>query len=191
MTKPLPDDANLTGTLLAAMPVMTDPRFARALIYVCAHSADGAMGLVVNNVSDELSFSAVIGQLGIKGKALPKGIPVHLGGPVEGGRGFVLHSPDYAHESTLAIDDDFALTATVDILHAIADGKGPRRLVFALGYAGWSPGQLDQEIQQNGWLVVPADEDLVYGVEPALKWTRALGRLGIDPSLLSSTAGHA
>ena len=184
-------DNHLTGTLLVAMPTMSDERFARSVIYVCAHSNDGAMGLVVNNVSSELDFSHIVDQLGIEAKGDAERIPVHLGGPVESGRGFVLHTPDYVHDSTLVIDEDFALTATVDVLQAIAGGEGPDRLLFALGYAGWAPGQLDGEIQQNGWLVVPADQEIVFAGEPGSKWQRALASLGVDPSLLSTSAGHA
>lgn len=185
------DDNHLTGSLLVAMPAMSDPRFARSVIFVCAHTPEGAMGLVVNNVAEELSFSAVVKQLSIEPKRNLRGIPVHQGGPVEGGRGFVLHSPDYAHESTLVIDESFALTATVDVLQAIADGEGPARLIFALGYAGWAPGQLDREIQENGWLVLPADAEIVFGADPGAKWQGAMAQLGIDPVLLSSQAGHA
>ena len=186
------DDGHLTGTLLVAMPTMQDPRFAHSVIYLCAHSREGAMGLVINQVVDNVTLPAVIGQLGIEASPLSgDDALVHFGGPVETGRGFVLHSPDYVLESTLVIDDGFALTATVDVLRAIAEGTGPRRRFFALGYAGWAPGQLDAEIQANGWLLVPADLELVFGIENASKWQRALAKIGVDLSLLSSEAGHA
>jgi len=177
--------------LLVAMPTMQDPRFTRSVIYLCAHSAEGAMGLVVNQAAGSVTFPAVIDQLGIKAGPDCPDTPVHVGGPVESSRGFLLHSPDSVLESTLVIDDDFALTATVDVLRAIADGKGPRRRLLALGYAGWDAGQLDAEIQANGWLLAPADADIVFGRDNAAKWDQALGKIGVDPRLLSSVAGHA
>lgn len=186
------DDGHLTGMLLVAMPTMQDPRFAHSVIYLCAHSREGAMGLVVNQVVDNVTLPNVIGQLGIETSVLSDADSlVHFGGPVETSRGFVLHSPDYVLESTLIIDDSFALTATVDVLRAIADGSGPRRRFFALGYAGWAPGQLDREIQDNGWMMVPADPDIVFSHDHETKWHRALAKLGVDPSLLSTAAGHA
>ncbi len=186
------DDGHLTGMLLVAMPTMQDPRFAHSVIYLCAHSREGAMGLVVNQVVDNVTLPSVIGQLGIESKAMgPADSLVHFGGPVETSRGFVLHSPDYVLDSTLVIDDSFALTATVDVLKAIAEGSGPSRRFFALGYAGWAPGQLDREIQENGWLMVPADQDLVFSGDHETKWNRALAKIGVDPSLLSTAAGHA
>lgn len=186
------DDLNhLTGMLLVAMPSMPDPRFARSVIYVCAHSPEGAMGLVVNQIAGNITFPAVVGQLGIDAGEDCTDTPVHVGGPVETSRGFVLHSADYVQESTLVIDERYALTATVDVLRAIAEGHGPSRRVLALGYAGWSAGQLDQEIQNNGWLVAPADPDIVFGRDNEAKWLSALRAIGVDPSLLSTTAGHA
>jgi putative transcriptional regulator len=186
------DDGHLTGMLLVAMPAMQDPRFAHSVIYLCAHSREGAMGLVVNQVVDNITLPHVIGQLGIEMPEQPEQeAPVHFGGPVETSRGFLLHSPDYVLESTLVIDDSFALTATVDVLKAIAEGKGPSRRFFALGYAGWAPGQLDREIQENGWLMVPADPDLVFSSDNETKWQRAMAKIGVDPSLLSTAAGHA
>jgi putative transcriptional regulator len=184
-------DAHLTGRLLIAMPGMPDARFARSVIYLCAHSDDGAMGIVVNQLADDVRFPTILEQLGIAATIDVARTPVHVGGPVERGRGFVLHSPDYTRDSTLVIDEHFALTATVDILRAMAVGEGPRRAVFALGYAGWAPRQLDQEIQKNGWLVAPGDAEVVYAVAHDQKWTRALRTLGVDPGLLSTTAGRA
>jgi putative transcriptional regulator len=185
------DEARLVGMLLVAMPGMPDPRFAHSVIYLCAHSAEGAMGLVVNQVVDNVTLPHVIGQLGIEGSFSGDEARVHFGGPVETSRGFVLHSPDYVLESTLVIDESFALTATVEVLKAIASGEGPRRKVFALGYAGWGAGQLDREIQDNGWLLVPGDADIVFSGDNEAKWQRALAKIGVDPSLLSSAAGHA
>jgi putative transcriptional regulator len=184
-------EPSLSGQLLVAMPQMSDPRFARTVVYLCAHSSDGAMGLVVNRLIDSLTFGNLLSQLGVEAEGGPADMPVHFGGPVESSRGFVLHSSDYLQDSTLVIDDEIALTATIDVLRAIASGAGPRHRVLALGYAGWAPGQLDAEIQANGWLLVPADLDLVFGDENNAKWERAIAKIGIDLSLLSSEAGHA
>ena len=173
------------------MPQMRDSRFERSVIYMCAHSAEGAMGLVLNKLFDQISFPDLLDQLNIKTGPRTKQILVHFGGPVESGRGFVLHSDDYVRDGTLTITDGFALTATIDILRAIADGEGPRSSLLALGYAGWGPGQLETEIQQNGWLTVPADPLLVFDGDLEAKWTRALAKLGVQPSALSGEAGHA
>lgn len=181
----------LTGKLLVAMPGMRDPRFARSVVYVCAHNAEGAMGLVLNKLIETLSFDELLSQLGIENARPEDHIAVHFGGPVESGRGFVLHSSDYRQESTLQVDGRIALTATLDVLRDIASGGGPRRHLFALGYAGWGPGQLDSELQANGWLTVEADEALVFGVDLENKWETAIARLGIDPARLTLDAGHA
>ncbi len=182
----------LDGQLLVAMPTMMDPRFERTVIYLCAHSADGAMGLVVNKILDSLSFPDLLRQLGIETAEVDERIRVHFGGPVESGRGFVLHSADYDHEATMQVRDGFALTATLDVLKAMAEGRGPRHSLLALGYAGWAPGQLDGELRANGWLTVPADEELVFGKDAdGGKWERAVARLGVDPGKLSGTAGRA
>lgn len=177
--------------MLIAMPGMADSRFAKSVVYLCAHSAEGAMGLVVNQLADQLTLPTVVEQLGIEPQADLAGIPVHLGGPVETSRGFVLHSSEYVQDTTLVVDDEFSLTATVDVLRALAAGSGPKRVFFALGYAGWDAGQLDQEIQENGWLVAPADADLVFASDDEQKWLRALRSIGVDPLLLSTTAGRA
>ena len=184
-------DGYLTGQLLIAMPNMRDPRFARSVIYVCAHNAEGAMGLVVNRLVGSVTFPDLLEQLSIEGGTTCEEIRVHFGGPVESGRGFVLHSGDYSHDSTLQVDEKMALTATVDILTDIAQGRGPRCSLLALGYAGWGPGQLDSEFQANGWLSVAADETLIFDDDLDSKWERAIGKLGIDVSLLSGEAGHA
>ena len=181
----------MSGHLLVAMPSMQDPRFARTVIYLCAHSAEGAMGLVVNQALDSLSFPDLLDQLDIETTSMGDETPIHFGGPVESGRGFVLHSADYVQKTTLVVDGDIALTATVDILKAIAEGSGPSRSLLALGYAGWGPGQLDSEIKANGWLQVTPDDDLVFGPELDSKWERAIAKLGIDPSMLSGQAGTA
>ena len=186
-----PTSPHFTGMMLIAMPAMADPRFAKSVVYVCSHSAEGAMGIVVNQVVDQLRLPAVLKQLGIHGEGDPADQPVHIGGPVEANRGFVLHSAEYRLESTLVIDASFALTATVEILRAIAEGKGPDRLVLALGYAGWAPGQLDSEVLDNGWLLAPGDAEIVFDQNDGGKWQRALRKLKVDPLLLSGAAGHA
>lgn len=185
------EETNLTGQLLIAMPTMTDPRFSKTLVYLCAHNADGAMGLVVNRRVEEISFSEMLEQLEIKQLAPPEGIEVHYGGPVETARGFVLHSADYLHEGTLKVNEQIALTATLQVLRDIAGKTGPRRHLLALGYAGWGPGQLDSEIQQNAWLTVEADDELIFGGDLDAKWGQAIRKLGFDPSMLSGAAGHA
>jgi putative transcriptional regulator len=182
----------LAGDLLIAMPQMQDPRFARSVVYLCAHSeAEGAMGLVINKPLVSLSFEELCQHLKLEATRLNQPRPVHFGGPVDPGRGFVLHTADYAEGATLKIGGDFAVTATLDILRAIGAGGGPNRSILALGYAGWAPGQLDAEIQANGWLSVPADPDLVFDDDLDAKWQRALAKLGIDLSALSTDAGHA
>ena len=181
----------VTGQLLIAMPGMRDERFARSVIYMCAHTEEGAMGLVLNQRLDSLTFAELISQLELDEEHLSKDVPVHFGGPVESGRGFVLHTSDYHQDATLDVVDGVALTATVDILKAIAQGKGPHKSLLALGYAGWGPGQLDMEIKANGWLQVPSDSEIIFDIEPDTKWDRAIQRLGIDPHMLSDEAGHA
>lgn len=188
----------LDGQLLLAMPAMTDPRFNRAVIYICAHSAEGAMGIVVNQRAPHISFTRLLEQLEIT-PCPPRGItlpldrfPVHTGGPVQTGRGFVLHSSDYyVADSTLPIDSSVSLTATIDILRAIAAGCGPMHALLALGYAGWAPGQLENEIQLNTWLTCPADLDIIFDINTEQKYDRALASLGVDLSFLVSDAGHA
>jgi putative transcriptional regulator len=184
---------SLTGQLLVAMPQMQDPRFARSVVYLCAHSGEaGAMGLVVNKKIDALTIDELYTHLKIEPTQRPnRPQPVHFGGPVDPGRGFVLHSTDYREDGTLGIGDEFAMTATLDILRAMGKGEGPRQCLLALGYAGWAPGQLDAEIQANGWLSVPADADLVFGEADEQKWQRALAKLGVSPEMLSTDAGHA
>lgn len=189
----------LDGQMLIAMPTMRDERFTRSLIYVCAHSSEGAMGIVVNQPAPNIRFSELLVQLEVIPASeliqLPPRagvIKVLKGGPVETGRGFVLHSADfYIENSTLPIDDGICLTATLDILKAIARGKGPQSAVLALGYAGWAPGQLESEIQENGWLHCTADPELIFGSDIDGKYGKALRKIGIDPGKLSSEAGHA
>jgi putative transcriptional regulator len=171
---------------------MLDQRFARSVIYLCAHSEDaGAMGLVINKLLDSLTMGELLAQLDISPSRIINSRPIHFGGPVEAGRGFVLHTSDYNEEATLLVDGNIAVTATLEILRAIGKGRGPRHSLFALGYAGWAPGQLDAEIQANGWLSVAADDDIVFDPDQDGKWRRALAKLGIDLSMLSTDAGHA
>ena len=185
------EDIYLPGQLLIAMPSMTDPRFEKSVIYMCAHNADGAMGLVINRAIDSLTFPELLQQLEIDPAAGNDSVRVLFGGPVEQARGFVLHSPDYLQDASLVVDENVALTATIDILRAIAEGKGPANCLLALGYAGWGAGQLDSEIKSNGWLSVDADVDLVFGCDLDEKWDRAMAKIGIDPRMLSDDAGHA
>lgn len=181
----------LTGQLLIAMPQMTDPRFERSVIYICAHTADGAMGLVVNREIEALTFPDLLKQLSIDAEVIDDKIQVLFGGPVETGRGFVLHSSDYVQNTTMLVDKRVGLTATMEVLKDIASGNGPKLNILALGYAGWGPGQLDAEIQANGWLSVPADDGLVFDPDLDKKWERALAKIGVDFSMLSGQAGHA
>lgn len=181
----------LSGKFLLAMPMMADTRFERSVIYMCTHDESGAMGIVVNNGFDAMSFSELLEQLDIDHGEPATDVSVLSGGPVEPGRGFVLHSADYVQESTHAINESHALTATTDILKAIANGEGPRNYLVALGYAGWSGGQLEQEIQQNSWLIADSDDEILFRTELDLKWARAIAMMGIDVSMLSSEAGHA
>ena len=185
------DGSYVTGQLLIAMPGMRDERFAKSVIYMCAHTEEGAMGLVLNQRLDSLTFAELISQLELDEKHLSKDVPVHFGGPVESGRGFVLHTSDYQQDATLEVVNGVALTASVEILKAIAQGKGPQKSLLALGYAGWGPGQLDMEIRANGWLQVPSDSEIIFDIEPDTKWERAIQRLGIDPRMLSDDVGHA
>ena len=173
------------------MPQMNDPRFARTVVYVCAHTDDGAMGLVVNRQIETLTFPDLLRQLNIDVTGVDDTIQVLFGGPVETGRGFVLHSADYVQKGTMMVDKDVGLTATMEVLKDIASGNGPRLNLLALGYAGWGQGQLDAEIQANGWLHAPADEALIFDRDLETKWQRALAKLGVDASMLSGDAGHA
>jgi putative transcriptional regulator len=181
----------LTGHLLIAMPGMEDPRFAQSVVCLCNHSAEGAMGLMLNRPIEGLGFDKLLKQLGLKPVPSQRQIRMVSGGPVEAGRGFVLHTDDWSAEGSLAFGAGLALTASVDILSAIAGGGGPRQGLLALGYAGWAPGQLDQEIQRNSWLSVPADEALLFHEDASTAWHAALAKLKVHPAWLSSAAGHA
>jgi len=185
----------LTGKLLLAMPGMGDLRFHKAVIFICAHDVNGAMGLVVNHTLPGLEFNQLLGQLGIPSNIEVNlsdlSVPIMSGGPVEAARGFLLHSGDFSQDDTIRIDELYSVTGTVDALKEVASGKGPEKMLFILGYAGWSPGQLDEEIQNNSWLVVDPDPSLIFDADPEEKWTRAVQKLGIDPGMLSGTAGRA
>jgi putative transcriptional regulator len=192
------DGPYLDGQLLIAMPGMSDPRFDRSVIYMCAHSEQGAMGLIINKTTPMMSFGDLLAQLDIlPGEAAEPphelmAMPVLYGGPVEQGRGFVLHTSDYfAANSSLPVSETVALTATVDILRAMAGGRGPERAILALGYSGWAPGQLENEIQNNGWLTCAADDELLFGINFDARYVAALRKLKIDPAMLSSESGRA
>ena len=181
----------LTGQLLIAMPTMEDPRFAQSVIYLCAHTLEGAMGLVLNRPLQRPKFDDLLRQLEVAPLPPARRIRLCAGGPMDNARGFVLHTADWTGEGSLRVDESLALTASLDVLKAIAEGNGPREGLLALGYAGWGPGQLDAEIQQNAWLSVPADETIVFDADHDTQWRRALAKLNIDPLLLSGAAGHA
>lgn len=182
----------LDGKFLVAMPGMGDPRFDRSVIYMCAHSTDGAMGLMINRAAQELDFKGLMKQLGIDGGGVENDPAVLFGGPVEHGRGFVLHSNDYeAEDGTMVVDDDFSMTATMDILRDMVAGQGPDKTLLCLGYAGWGPGQLENEIRANGWLICDADPAVVFDTAIDKKWTAATKSLGFDPALLSADGGRA
>lgn len=189
----------LDGQMLVAMPCMADERFARSVIYLCAHSEEGAMGIIVNQPSRVKNFPELLVQLNVISPddliRLPRragDVQVLTGGPVQTDRGFVLHSPDFhLDNSTMPIDDSVSLTATIDILRAIAAGRGPDRALLALGYAGWDAGQLEDEMQHNGWLHCPADPALLFDARLDSKYDRALRSIGVEPSRLSAGAGHA
>lgn len=190
---------HLTGKFLIAMPSMTDPRFAHSVVLLCAHSRDGAMGIIVNKPLPDLRLKALIESLGLPTSAAGAGLadaledaPVHYGGPVETGRGFVLHSPDFfSEEGSLEISQGIILSTSVEILSEMARGQGPSQSIIALGYAGWAPDQLDTEIQAGGWLIADAAPQMIFGCEDGAKWRAVLKGLGVDPRLLSGATGHA
>jgi len=181
----------LTGQLLIAMPAMGDTRFAQSVILVCAHTADGAMGVVVNHPLRAPKFADLLRQLGVAPSPPQRELAVGVGGPVDETRGFVLHSADWLSDTSLQVDDTRVLSANLDILQAVAGGGGPEKAVLLLGYAGWGEGQLDQEMRQNSWLSVAPDDALIFDSAYSTKWQRALAKLGIDPGMLSGTAGQA
>ena len=185
-------EGDLTGKYLIAMPGMGDPRFLEAVIYMCSHSDGGAMGLIVNKPVPDLDFGELAEQLEIDSdEPFPK-VPVHYGGPVENGRGFVLHSRDYdLNTATLKVTDTIGMTGTLEVVEDIAQGFGPDQALFALGYAGWSPGQLEGEIRSNGWLVLTGEDDFIFTKDPSTSWGKAFDQLGVDRRFLSGEAGRA
>lgn len=181
----------LGGQVLIAMPSMRDPRFSQAVIFLCAHTAEGAMGVVLNRPLKRPKFDDLLEQLGVVPRPPKREIRLGTGGPVDDNRGFVLHSPDWTAEGSLPVDEDYVLTANLEVLNAIAQGGGPKQAVLLLGYAGWEAGQLDEEIRQNSWLSAPADAALVYDEDYPTKWQRALAKLRIEPGMLLGEAGRA
>jgi putative transcriptional regulator len=181
----------LTGQLLIAMPAMGDSRFVQSVILVCSHTEEGAMGVVVNHPLRAPKFADLMSQLDVSPSPPRRELPLGVGGPVDETRGFVLHSADWISDTSLQVDDTLALSANLDILQAVAAGGGPEKAVLLLGYAGWGEGQLDQEMRQNSWLSVAADDALVFDTAYSTKWQRALAKLGIDPGMLSGAAGRA
>ena len=181
----------LGGKLLVAMPGMGDPRFEHSVVAMCSHTPEGAMGLIVNKPLPAPDLGDLLGQIGIAApRSDRKAAPLYFGGPVETGRGFVLHSADW-FAATMPVGEGLAMTATRDILEEWAAGRGPAQALLMLGYAGWGPGQIEQEILDNGWLVAEGNAALALDGDHATKWTRALGTMGIDPRTLSAAAGHA
>jgi len=186
-----PGEGQLTGQLLIAMPAMNTPHFAQAVIFVCAHTPEGAMGIVLNRPLSSPSFGDLLDQLEVTPVPPVRQIELHRGGPVDSARGFVLHTADWTGDGSLRVDPDMALTASLDVLKAIADGGGPKQGFLALGYTGWGPGQLDREMTENAWLSAPASVDIVFDGDHETKWRRAMAILKVDPILLSDHAGHA
>ncbi len=188
----LGEEGYFEGYLLAAAPGMSDERFEKSVIYLFSHSDEGAMGIIINQPSSDISFEELLEQLDIPTPDDPSAIQVHNGGPVERGRGFVLHSLDYKGPGSMMNDEQgIGLTATIDVLKAMASGTGPEHTILALGYAGWMAGQLESEIQANGWLIAPVESEIIFGADHDAKWEQTLRAIGADPALLSSTAGRA
>lgn len=185
----------MKGKLLLSMPCMSDPRFFKSVIFVCSHDDQGAMGLVINNPMPGMNFKQLLSQLNIKDnpdhKDMLEQISVMSGGPVETARGFLLHGNDFMKEDTIKIDDQIAVTGTIDAMKDIAAGNGPQNMIFVLGYAGWGEGQLEEEIRQNAWLITEADSDIMFRSKPEDQWDKAVKRIGVDPGMLSGMAGRA
>jgi len=185
------DTLPLAGHVLIAMPSMGDERFERSVIFLCLHNPQGAMGIVLNRPLVQPSFADLLRQLEVAPTPPARSIELTSGGPMDNARGFVLHTDDWTGENSMRVEPGLALTASLDVLKALAEGGGPRQGVLALGYAGWGPGQLDQELRTNTWLLAPSDPALLFDADHATKWRRALAKLKVDPILLSSVAGHA
>ena len=181
----------LTGQMLVAMPSMQDPRFARTVIYICTHGPEGAMGLVLNRLYGELNFRGLLSQFNIMLSLDAPDLPIHFGGPVEPARGFVLHTMDFRRDTTMPIDGTIGLTASLEILQAMADGVGPAQALLALGYAGWGTGQLDGEMRRHGWYAAQGSAGLIFDTVPEARWAAAWRAEGIDPAVLAPTTGTA
>jgi putative transcriptional regulator len=186
-----PAESSLTGQILIAMPAMSDPRFSQSVIFICAHTQEGAMGLILNRPLRKPKFADLLKQLGVEPSPPSREIRLCAGGPVDDNRGFVLHTTDWKTDGSLDVDGTHMLTASLNILKAVAEGGGPAQCLMALGYAGWGPGQLDDEILQNAWLNAQADDVLLFDDGHESKWQRALAKLKIDPAMLSHQAGRA
>ncbi len=187
----LKGESPFRNQLLVAMPGMEQGFFHRSVIYLCAHSDAGAMGIVINQKLPDIDFKDLLAQLSLPKSELHMEPIVHFGGPVETGRGFVLHSTDFMRDDTVRINERMAITGTIDILRALAEGRGPERSIFALGYAGWGPGQLEDELRANAWLTMPADDEVMFNTDLGRKWDLAMNRIGVNPLTLSADAGHA
>jgi putative transcriptional regulator len=181
----------LTGQFLLAMPHMQDPRYEKAVIYICGHDINGAMGLVVNKHLGDLTLKGLLDYLHLPQESIRRDLPIYFGGPVDTGRGFVLHSDDFTHPGTVKLGNHIALTATVDVLQAIAEGDGPKECLLAMGYVGWGPGQLDSELHSNRWLQVEADPEILFEISIEKKWEKAIAKLGVTPESLSDEFGQA
>ncbi len=191
MTDSSDDSGYMEGQLLVAMPGLTGSCFEKAVIYLCAHTPDGAMGLIINQLVESIDVKEIFSQLKIELPTPRFSMPVHYGGPVDSARGFVLHTPDYNQKETVVMSEEISLTSNIDILRDIAGGNGPEKAILTLGYAGWSPGQLETEIESNSWLTVPPSRELVFETGDAEKWMKSAAMQGIDLSKLSGDAGHA
>ncbi len=181
----------LTGQFLLAMPHLQDPRFEKAVIFICGHDVNGAMGLVINKYLGDLTLKGLLDYLNLSKDAIKRDLPIYFGGPNDTGRGFVLHSDDFNHPGTVYLGNHISLTATVDVLQSIAVGDGPKDCLLAMGYVGWGPGQLDAELHGNRWLQVEADPEILFNVSIEKRWEQSMGKLGITPSSLSEEAGQA
>ncbi len=181
----------LTGQFLLAMPHMQDPRYEKAVIYICGHDSNGAMGLVVNKHLGDLTLKGLLEYLNLPQESIRRDLPIYFGGPVDTGRGFVLHSDDFTHAGTVPLGNHIALTATVDVLQAIAEGGGPKDCLLAMGYVGWGPGQLDSELHSNRWLQIEADPEILFHSAIEKKWNEAIAKLGVTPESLSDELGQA
>ena len=181
----------ITGQFLLAVPYMQDPRLERTVIYICGHDTNGAMGLVVNKYLGDLTLRGLLEYLNLPRESIIQDLPIHFGGPVDTGRGFVLHSDDFTHPGTVFLGNHIALTATIDVLQSIAEGKGPKDCLLAMGYMGWGPGQLDSELHSNRWLQMEADSEILFRTPIEKKWDLSMSKLGVTPETLSEEVGQA